>query len=200
MRSKLNLYLPTGGGKKVTDGAEILYESENVAFLKASGLDGNCGVEKYFLNRSSLKALDLTEGDKFLTSLALAVKFRRTGTDSPKEMRAKGVLLKNLVDVSGYDVIRCYSPDCLTTLIKDFMDGEVSLEVIKKCICRRENIVYILIGERARKKLKKTAYIQAQPNFALFAANDLKLMKLYEKLKTETEGGTYIVDLTKEEK
>lgn len=210
MKSKLILYRAEGyfSGEKlnektcVGDGV-VFFESEERAFEQVGATGGKIGkADKFSLNRSTLGALDLTEPDKILNLIALALKFRPLGTDSTFAMKSRGYLLDNyLTEVSGYDVIRCYAPSALMTFIDEFIDGEVSLEVLTKCICRKENIIYVLKTEKGLKRLKKISSNEVFENFAKYAIRDLRLLKLYAKLKTQsTEEEKYISDIMTEGK
>ena len=128
------------GGKAENDYGFGFYCTESVELAKewsCSNNENNGFANKYTINISNLKVLDLTsERYTILNWMAILLKHRTFGLTNEIAKQAKEYLIKNFyIDIEQYDIVIGYrADDSYFSFARDFVNNTISVRQLSKAM------------------------------------------------------------------
>ena len=128
------------GGKAQNDYGFGFYCTESLELAKewsCSNNENNGFANKYSINLSGLKILDLTDKRySILNWIAILLKFRTFDLSNDISIQAKEYLLKNFyIDVNNYDIVIGYrADDSYFSFARDFVNNTISVRQLSQAM------------------------------------------------------------------
>lgn len=192
------------GGKETNDYGYGFYCTENLELAKEWACvnnETNGYANKYELNISDLKVLDLTEDSySVLNWIAILLKNRYFDISNEISLKAKEYLINNFyIDISKYDVVIGYrADDSYFRFAKDFINNAISVQKLAKAMeLGMLGKQVVLISEKAHNSIK---FISSEiAEHAIFytkrVARDKKARINYLKISYNALSGVFIRDI-----
>lgn len=182
-----------GKGKPYNDYGLGFYCTESIALAKewAVTKDQNGYANKYDLDLSGLKILDLSKTGNVLHWIALLVKNRVFNTKSEIAKVGKEYLIKHFsLPVDEYDVIKGYrADDCYFAYASAFLNNTISVRTLKEALrLGRLGEQIVLISQKAFSQISFLGYDESESSifYPLREKRNEKARLDYLKSKAET--------------
>ena len=196
------------GSKKDNDYGPAFYlTKDNESAHEWACRDNSIGyVNKYNLNTSDLKILDLTNKGEYgvLHWLAILLHFRYLddGFKSSFKKRLEFIEKHYYIDVNEYDVVIGYrADDAYFRFPLDFVRGNITLEQLEISFELGElGIQYVLMSEKAFSHLRYiNSTLSSSKYINHYYQNVYQASKRYDELDKDSEG-TRIIDIMRNNK
>lgn len=149
------------GGKAENDYGFGFYCTENLELAKewsCSNYENNGFANKYSINLSGLKILDLTDKKySILNWIAILLRFRTFDLTNDISIQAKEYLLANFyIDVNNYDIVIGYrADDSYFSFARDFINNTIPIrKLIQAMQLGQLGRQVVIVSELAFSKLK----------------------------------------------
>lgn len=198
------------GGKKTNDYGFGFYCTEHYDLAcewAAKSNDKECYVNKYSIDTTEFKVLDLTDKKySILNWLAILLENRTFTITAPIANEAKKYIIDNFaVDVFEYDIIKGYrADDSYFSFAEDFLNNTISLQQLKRAMSLGElGVQHVMISKKAFDVIKfdYSEMINKDEFYTKFIARDQKARDDYKnfKLKSSTlKDDIYVLDIIRE--
>lgn len=140
---KGNIYNDYGLGFYCTESLELAKE------WACTDFEANCYANKYEIDESKYKVLDLTKYS-ILNWMAILLKFRSFSINTVVGKEAKAFLINNYyIDVDKYDIIIGYrADDSYFSFAKDFINNVISIKQLEEAMYLGELGIQIVLKSK----------------------------------------------------
>lgn len=193
-----------GKGRNTNDYGRGFYCTEHpeLAGEWACGMNTDGYVNKYSINSSGLKILNLNADDySVLNWLAVLLRYRMVAMNSPLMQSAREYICeKYYLDLSGYDIIRGYrADDSYFSFVRAFVSNSISLEQLSAAMHLGNPGEQIVIKSTAafdRLKFIDAELASREEFYVKKAARDIEARNRYLKITEAFDAkGTYVSQL-----
>jgi hypothetical protein len=198
-----------GEGKERNDYGRGFYCTQDIELAKewAAVENDSIGfVNKYEINLSKLKVLDLTTKEhSALNWIAILVRHRIFDTNSEVAKKAKDFLIsKYYIDISKYDVVIGYrADDSYFRYAKDFLNNTISVQQLSKAMeLGNLGLQVVLISEKAFNLISFIGFeeVNSRVYYKKRKARDEEARKSYFSLDSSlNKENDYIIDIMRKE-